>query len=236
MTAQPGGALQGRVALVTGASRGIGRATALALAREGADLVVTATTQPHADQVANEIAALGRKALPLGGDVSHSADVERICASAMSVFKRVDVLINNAGIVHRAPLGEVSDADFDRVLGVNLAGPFYFARRLAPGMVARGWGRIVNVSSISGTLACPGNLAYAASKWGLNGLTKSLAEELKGTGVVVTGVMPGAVRTGMVEGSGLQPVMEPDHVATTIRFLCVDSPPAITGGLVELFG
>src|SRR3954467_733488 len=119
MSDQP---LLGKIALVTGASRGIGRALALRLGKEGAELIVPAPSQPNADGVASEIAKLGKKALPLGGDVASPGAVERICAAALQVFQRVDILVNNAAMVHRAPLASVTDADFDRVLGVNLAG------------------------------------------------------------------------------------------------------------------
>ncbi len=230
------GRLTGKVALVTGASRGIGRAIALMLAKEGAAVVVTATTQPHADEIASEIAALGGKALPLAGDVSSSIEVERLCGAALSVFKRVDVLVNNAGIVHRAPISEMTDADFDRVLGVNLAGPFYVTRRLLPGMVERRFGRVINISSISGTLACPRASSYGASKWGLNGLTKAMAEELKGTGVTVTAVLPGGVETDMLAQSGFPAVLSADEVAGVVRYLCLDAPEAMSGSLVEVFG
>jgi len=230
------GRLDGKVALVTGASRGIGRSIALMLAREGADVVVTGTTQPHADEVASELAALGVRALPLAADVSSSIEVERMCGAALSVFKRVDLLINNAGITHRAPISEMTDADFDRVIGVNLAGPFYVARRLIPGMVERRFGRIINISSISGTLACPRASSYGASKWGLNGLTKALAEELKGTGVMVTAVLPGGVPTDMLRESGFPAVLSADDVAGVVRYLCLDAPEAMTGSLVEVFG
>ena len=147
---------------------------------------------------------LGRRVLRLHGDVSRREDVDAWMAEVKSVFGRVDVLVNNAGIVVRRPLAEMSDDDFDRVLAVNLSGPFYLVRRLVPGMVERGWGRIVNVSSISGTLGSPRTCGYNASKWGLNGLTKSLAEELKGTGVTVTAVLPGQRGHGHVEGLGFR--------------------------------
>jgi len=228
--------LEGKVALVTGASRGIGRAIALSLAAEGADCVVTATTQPNADAVAREIAAGGGKALPLGCDVGRPGDVGRLVDAVHSVFHGIDILVNNAGIIRRAPISELTDADFDRVLAVNLSGPFYLSRRLAPLMAKRHWGRIINISSISGTLACPRALAYAASKWGLDGLTKSMAEELKGTGVFVAAVLPGSVATHMLEGSGFTPKISPEEVAEVVRYLCTEAPDAMTGSLVEVFG
>lgn len=228
--------LAGKVALITGASRGIGREIAWVLAGAGADCVVTATTQEGADRVGREMTAQGRQALAVACDVSRPADVDRLVSEIDRVFGRVDLLVNNAGIVHRAPLAEVADADFERVVAVNLLGPFYLARRLIPGMAKRGHGRVINVSSISATLACPGNLAYGASKWGLNGLTRGLAEEVKHNGVFVAAVMPGSVDTDMLRGSGFTPEMTPSDVASVVRYLCAEAPMAMTGSLVEVFG
>jgi len=230
------GPLQGRVALVTGASRGMGVSIARSLAEAGADLVLTSTQPGGVHEAAEAAERLGRRVLSLHGDVSRREDVDAWTAEVKAAFGRVDVLVNNAGIVVRKVLGEMSDDDFDRVLAVNLSGPFYLLRRFVPGMVERGWGRIVNVSSISGTLGSPRTCGYNASKWGLNGLTKSLAEELKGTGVTVTAVLPGSVDTDMLKGSGFPPAMTADEVARLVLFLCVEAPPAMTGSLVEMFG
>ena len=148
----------------------------------------------------------------------------------------VDVLVNNAGMALRRPLAGTEDKDFERVLAVNLAGPFYLARRLLPAMVAQGFGRLVNVSSISGTLGTAGMTAYCASKWGLNGLTRALAEEVRGQGVLVAAVLPGSTDTEMLEGSGFTPRMTPEEVAKVVRFLCAEAPLAMSGSLVEVFG
>jgi 3-oxoacyl-[acyl-carrier protein] reductase len=121
-------------------------------------------------------------------------------------------------------------------LGVNLLGPFYLIRRIVPQMLSRKWGRIVNVSSISGTLGSPSLSAYCASKWGLNGLTKALAAELDGTGVTISAVLPGSVDTEMLKGSGLEPKMTAEDVAAVVRYLCADSPEAMNGSLVEVYG
>ncbi|MCI0569197.1 MAG: SDR family oxidoreductase [Myxococcaceae bacterium] len=228
--------LEGRVALVTGASRGIGRAVAVALAEAGADLVLTSTRDGGTDEVRVEVERSGRQALGVAADVGRPGDVDRLVSAALSRFGRVDVLVNNAGVVVRRPLAEMRDADFTDVVATNLTGPFLLARRLVPGMVQRRWGRVVNVGSISGTLGTPGLSGYCASKWGLNGLTKSLAEELKGTGVTVTAVLPGSVDTDMLKGSGYAPAMTPDEVARVVRFLCAEAPEAMTGSLVEMFG
>lgn len=228
--------LSGKVALVTGASRGIGRATALALAQAGADVAIVSTTQQGAEAVREEVRKLGRRATAQACDVGKAEAVDALVVSVLETFGRVDLLVNNAGTVSFTPMSAMTDADFDRVIQVNLAGPFYLARRLVPGMVSRGQGRIVNVSSISGTLGTPRLTGYCASKWGLNGLTKAMAEELKGTGVVVMAVLPGSVDTDMLKGSGFTPAMSPEHVAGVIRYLCAEAPAAMTGSLVEVFG
>ncbi len=148
----------------------------------------------------------------------------------------VDVLVNDAGIALRRPVTEMSDGDWDRVLAVNLSGPFYLARRCVPGMAERRWGRVINVSSISGRLGTAGMTAYCASKWGLNGFTQALAAELKPSNVLVAAVLPGSVDTEMLEGSGWEPDMSPAEVARVVTFLCAEATLAMTGSLVEMFG
>ncbi|HLL53562.1 MAG TPA: SDR family NAD(P)-dependent oxidoreductase [Myxococcaceae bacterium] len=228
--------LENRVALVTGASRGIGKAIALALADSGADVVAVSTTKEGAEAARDELRARGRRAIAHACDVGQPAEVDGLVKAVLEVFGRVDVLVNNAGIVQRSPMGEMTDADFDRVLRVNLSAPFYLARRLVPDMVKRGYGRIVNVSSISSRMGTPRLTSYCASKWGLNGLTQAMAEELKGSGVVVMGVLPGSVDTDMLKGSGFDPAMTPEQVAEVVRYLCAEAPAAMTGSLVEVFG
>lgn len=228
--------LSARVALVTGSSRGIGRAIALALAGAGADLVLTSTQEGGAEETADAVRRLGRRVLAIACDVVLPGSVERLVDRAHQQFQRVDILVNNAGVVVRAPLGQTSDEEFERVLGVNLRGPFHLARRLVPGMVDRRWGRIVNISSISGTVGTPGLSAYCASKWGLNGLTKVLAAELHGSGVLAMAVLPGSVDTEMLEGSDFEPKMKPEDVAGLVRYLCCEAPEAINGALVEVLG
>jgi 3-oxoacyl-[acyl-carrier protein] reductase len=146
----------------------------------------------------------------------------------------VDWLVNNAGVAEIAPLGETTDEQWDRTIGVNLTGPFLLARAALP-LLVRSRGRIVNVGSISGTLGTPRMSAYNASKWGVNGLTKAWAEELKPQGVMVSAVLPGSVDTEMLRKSGFPPDMTPDDIARIVRFLCVDAPFAMTGSLVEAF-
>lgn len=228
--------LSGKVALVTGASRGIGRAIARALAEEGAAVAVLSRRLEGVSAVAEALRATGARAHAVAADVASPNAVEGALAEVRRALGPVDVLVNNAGIALRRPLADTADADFERVLAVNLAGPFYLARRLLPAMAAAGWGRLINVSSISGTLGTAQLTAYCASKWGLNGLTRALAEEVKGRGVLVAAVLPGSTDTEMLKGSGFAPKMTPEEVARVVRFLCAEAPLAMSGSLVEVFG
>ncbi len=232
----PPARLAGRVALVTGASRGIGRAVARTLAEEGAAVAVLSTHLEGAAPVAEALRASGRRAHAVAADVASPAALDVALAEVQRALGPVDVLVNNAGVALRRPLQAMADADFERVLSVNLSGPFYLARRLLPGMVERGWGRLVNVSSVSATVGTAGMAAYCASKWGLNGLTKALSEEVKEHGVLVAAVLPGSTDTEMLRGSGFPPKMTAEEVARVVRFLCAEAPLAMTGSLIEVFG
>jgi 3-oxoacyl-[acyl-carrier protein] reductase len=230
------GRLSGRVALVTGASRGIGRAIARALSAEGAQLALLSTGLEGGNKVALALRDSGGKAIAVAADVGSPTALDAALVEVRRALGPVDILVNNAGIALRRPLSDTADADFERVVAVNLAGPFYLARRLLPAMVSRGWGRLVNVSSISGTLGTAGMTAYCASKWGLNGLTRALAEEVKGQGVLVAAVLPGSTDTEMLSGSGFPARMTPEEVAKVVRFLCAEAPLAMSGSLLEVFG
>jgi NAD(P)-dependent dehydrogenase (short-subunit alcohol dehydrogenase family) len=168
--------------------------------------------------------------------VADARAVDEAVASVERGLGPVDVLVNDAGIALRRPLSEMSDADWDRVLTVNLSGPFYLARRCVPGMAERRWGRVVNVSSISGRLGTAEMTAYCASKWGLNGFTQALAAEMKERNVLVAAVLPGSTDTDMLKGSGWEPDMSPAEVARVVTFLCAEAPLAMSGSLVEMFG
>jgi 3-oxoacyl-[acyl-carrier protein] reductase len=230
------GAVAGRVALVTGASRGIGHAIAVALGAAGAKVGALSTQRSGTKEVVELLVARGQPALSVAADVQDPKALDRAIDEVEKGLGPIDILVNNAGIALRASVAEMSDEDFDRVIRTNLGGPFYLARRIAPGMAKRGFGRVINVSSISSRLGTPKMSAYCASKWGLNGLTQALAEELRGSGVLVAAVLPGSVDTQMLVGSGFEPDMQPEEVARVVRFLCEEAPMAMTGSLVEVFG
>jgi NAD(P)-dependent dehydrogenase (short-subunit alcohol dehydrogenase family) len=230
------GALEGQAAIVTGAGRGIGRAIALSLAAEGAKVALIARTKSELEAVAREIAAAGGQAAVLPADVSAADEVARALRSAEKLHGSTDLLVNNAGVVARVPLKDLDEVTWDRVLDVNLKGAYLCSRAATAGMIQRGKGRVVNIASISATVGTARHTAYCASKWGLVGFTKALAEELRDAGVLVCAVLPGSVDTGMLAGSGFAPDMKPEEVARVVRFLCCEAPFAMTGSAVEVFG
>lgn len=221
-----------RTAIVTGGGRGIGAAVARALAARGLTVTVFART---AAEVGGVVAA-GGAALAVAGDVRREEDVARLVAEHARAAGPVDVLVSCAGILVRGLAEETSPADFREVLDVNLTGAFLCARAVIPGMKARGRGRIVNVASISGTIGTARASAYNASKWGLVGLTKCLAEELREHGVLCVSVSPGSVDTAMLRQTPFEPDMTADDVARVVAFAALDAPAAITGANLEVFG
>jgi 3-oxoacyl-[acyl-carrier protein] reductase len=221
-----------RTAIVTGGGRGIGAAIARALTARGLAVTVFARTRVELERMIAERGA----ALAVAGDVRSEADVARLVADHERELGPVDVLVNDAGILVRGLAEETSPAAFREVLDVNLTGAFLCARAVIPGMKARGRGRIVNVTSISGTIGTPEAGAYNASKWGLVGLTKCLAEELRPHGVQCVAVSPGSVDTEMLRNTPFAPEMTPDDVARVVAFAALDAPPAITGSNIEVHG
>jgi 3-hydroxybutyrate dehydrogenase len=189
--------LPDRVALVTGGGRGIGRAIALAFAREGAHVAVTARTAAEIDAVAAEVRALGRKALAVPCDVGERAQVDDAVRRVAQGLGPVEILVNNAGVAVSAKLLDTDDALWERHLRVNLTGAFLMTRAVLPGMLAARWGRVVNVASIAARQGYPYIAAYAASKHGLLGLTRALAQEVATTGVTVNAICPGYVATDL---------------------------------------
>jgi 3-oxoacyl-[acyl-carrier protein] reductase len=215
--------LEGKIAVVTGASRGIGASTALLLSQAGA-----------------RVAGCARHAGPdvLACDVAKPADVDRFVAEVLRRFGPPDILINNAGIVERARLDEMSVPGWDAVVDANLKGTFLVTRGFLPGMRTRRSGRIINVASISGRQGTAGLTAYCAAKHGVVGLTRALAEELREDRIAVNAVCPGSVDTAMLRVGmpNAEPAMSPDDVANVIIYLAAYAPLALTGSCVDVFG
>ncbi len=217
--------LEGKVALVTGASRGIGRAIALRLAAMGAQMLLLGRDRKALDSAAAEILASGGTARAIACDLTDEAAVAPL-NTQLEPRQSCDILVNAAGIGNMGkPLHEMSVADFDAVMATNIRAPFLLMKAVVPGMVARGGGVIVNISSLAGQGPLPRGAAYAASKWGLNGLSYSVAEELREHNIRVSVVAPGSVNTGF-GGSGKDrgKMLQPADVAEVVALL-VTQPP-----------
>jgi NAD(P)-dependent dehydrogenase (short-subunit alcohol dehydrogenase family) len=244
--------LDGRVALVTGAARGLGRAIALALAEAGADVAVGVRDASRGDGVADEIRALGRRALPLQMDVTRSGEVEAATAATVEQLGSLDLLVNNAGGgAGRVPAEDVSLDAFDRTLDVNVRGTFLACRAVFAPMRERGFGRIVNVSSQAALVALPGEAAYCAAKAAVSHLTRCLAVEWGRHGIAVNAVAPTFVHTPGTAPALLDPAFraeveeriaalhrigEPDEVAGAVVFLCSPAASLITGETLVIDG
>lgn len=225
------------LAVVTGASRGIGRATALALAARGLSLVLVGRASKEQDEAAELARAEGAPSVAVHPcDLAVSADVERIAQALAGLVPAPLVLVNNAGVAPRLDIPSTPRETWDETLAVNLTAPFVLCRELLPAMRRARHGRIVNVGSISGTQGTARLSAYCASKWGLVGFTKSLAAELTDSGVTAVCVLPGSTDTRMLAGSGFPPRMTPADVAKTLVHYALDAPPAHNGAVVEMFG
>ncbi|MEZ4296563.1 MAG: SDR family oxidoreductase [Polyangiaceae bacterium] len=227
----------GDLAVVTGASRGIGRATALAFAARGVRVALLGRSSPMLDDATEAAQAAGVEARSFVCDVSREDDVARAAEDVLAAMGAPRVVVNNAGIVRRGrPVEATSPVDWDEVIGVNLRGPFLVSRAFLPAMLAARRGRLIHVASISATIGSPGAASYAASKWGLVGLAKSLAEELRDKGLQSIAVLPGSVDTEMLIGSGFDPRMSATDVAGFIAYAALDAPDALNGAALEMFG
>ena len=241
--------LDGKVAIVTGASQGIGRGIALALAREGAKVVVSDIIDKITD-VSKEIEDLGSEALAVKANVVSSGDTEEMAKVAIDKFGRIDILVNNAGIYPFESLVEMGEEDFDKVIGVNLKGVFNSTKAVLPKMIEQKSGNIVNIASIAGAVVGYLNLAhYSASKGGVLGFTRAAALELAQYGIRVNAIAPGAIET-----PGIKKVMEekalkqfeqtipqrrigkPEDIANLVVFLASDESSYITGQLITADG
>jgi len=235
--------LTGRVALVTGSGRGIGRAIATNLAESGADLIINDLDLPSMEKARDKIVSLGRRVVTFHCDVSRKADVDRMVEASVGVLGKIDVLVNNAGTVVRKPMEHYAEEDWDRVIGVNLKGTFNLCRAVGAQMIKQHSGAIINIASIMGEVALPPRASYTASKGGIIMLTKDLAMEWARHGIRVNSISPGwtvtemtekyfsqeEVRKFMLERIPLGRFAEPDEIARVAVFLASDAASYVTG-------
>jgi 3-oxoacyl-[acyl-carrier protein] reductase len=211
--------LKERVVFITGAGRGIGRALAHAFAAEGANVALQGRTKKNLEKVQKELKPLGVKTIVLAGDVSDEGTVSRCVAAAEQQLGPIDVLVNNAGIFASGPVEKIDALVFDRVVAVNLRGPFLASRAVLPGMKSRRRGHIVNIASTAGRRGFPGGAAYCASKFGLAGLTEAMRYDVRSFDVRVTGVFPSTVATDLardISGFNAAKAIQPEDVARAI--------------------
>jgi NAD(P)-dependent dehydrogenase (short-subunit alcohol dehydrogenase family) len=227
VSAPPALPLLHQAALVTGASRGIGRGVALALARAGADVALAARTVPDLEQVAEKVRALGRRALVVPADVRDDRSVHVMVEQTLEAFGRLDILVNNAGLGHFGPVDELTLEQFDEMLGVNLRGPFLCIRAAVPAMKRQGSGAILNIASVAGLVANPNLAGYNASKFGLMGLSEACMLELRHFGIKVSTICPGSTATDFAGGRDPADRLGVDDVAHAVLAVLAAGPNAL---------
>ena len=240
--------LEGRVALVTGASQGIGHACALELAREGATVAVAARNQQRLDELVAQIAAAGGKASAFVIDVADEEQVKSGIKSALAQLGKIDILVNNAGITRDQLVMRMKRADWDAVLNTNLTSAYLCIQQVIGSMLKQRWGRIINVTSVFGQMGQAGQANYAASKAGLIGLTMAMAREVASRNITCNAVAPGFIETSMTAAlseefkqSAMKTIPlgragSPEDVANAVRFLASDDASYITGHVLNVNG
>jgi len=240
--------LKNKKAIVTGAGQGIGRAIALKLAQEGADVVIAEWNPDTGAQTAKEIEAIGRKAMAIPVDVADQKQVKEMVNQSSSHWGSIDILVNNAGFDRGASLLKIREEDWDAVLGVHLKGTLHCIQAVAPHMIERQYGKIVNLSSIWGKTGASAEISYASAKAGIIGLTKSVAKELGRYQINVNVVLPGLILTPtiakmaekyqnrIIENTPLRRMGQPEEVAAVVAFLASDEASFMTGATIEVSG
>ncbi len=232
--------LKDKVAVVTGGGRGIGRAISILFAQQGARVAVAARTADQVSDVVDSVRQDGGSALGVTVDVTNEEDVRRMFESVADKFGHIDILVNNAGILESGPIVSVETDSWRRVIEVNLIGTFLCSKAAAPYMIENGWGRIVNMASRSGKIGHPFLTAYCASKHGVVGFTKALAEELAPLRITVNAICPGVVDTDMVSqtireqvGGG---IIKPREIAELALYLASEEASGVSGEAINIFG
>lgn len=240
--------LNGQVALVTGSGRGIGRAIALTLAKNGADIIISDIMKDSVEEAVKEVEALGRKALGVLGDVSKFAECEAMINAGKDAFGKIDILVNNAGITRDNLIMRMSEEDWDAVIAVNLKSVFNCCKAVCRLMMKQKGGRIINISSVVGLMGNAGQANYSASKAGIIGLTKTLAKEFASRGILVNAIAPGFIHTKMTDFLNdeqraallklipLERMGEPEDVANAVLFLASPLSSYITGQVIPVDG
>lgn len=224
------------IAVVTGAGRGIGRAIAIELAHRGCNVALLGRQPERLEEVAGEVVGRGRHALVLPCDVARADEVEGAAKRVLTDLGVPRIVVSNAGVAHRTSVLDTTEEQWDEVLDVNLKGTFLVTRAFLRPMLDERRGRFIAIGSISGTMGTPRLSAYCASKWGTVGFVKSLAEELRGTGLQTMCVMPGSVDTDMLKGSGFAPAMTPEDIARIVAWAALEAPDAMNGSCIDSFG
>jgi NAD(P)-dependent dehydrogenase (short-subunit alcohol dehydrogenase family) len=232
--------LKDKVAIITGGGRGIGRAIAALFAREGARVTVAARTLGQIGETVEEITRAGGNAIGVPVDVTSEADIANMVSRTVKEFGGVDILVNNAGVLESGPIVAMDPQAWRRVIEVNLIGVFLCSKAVVPHLIERKWGRIINIASRSGKVGHPFLTAYCASKHGVVGFTKSLAEELAPFNVTVNAVCPGVVETDMVSETIREQVgatiIKPSEIAQLALYLASEAARGINGDAIDIFG
>ena len=237
-----------RTAFITGASRGIGRACAIALSDAGARVVLAARNTELLEALAGELRSKGREALPVSLDLANPDSIKEAFAKAVKDFGPVTILVNNAAIVKDGLALRMKKDDWDTVIATNLTGAFLAIQQVLHGMMRERWGRIINISSVVGEMGNPGQANYVASKAGLIGLTKAIAQEMGSRNITVNAIAPGFIETDMTQALSqelkdnmlghiaLKRIGRPEDVAAAVRFLASDEASYITGHVLDVNG